>query len=279
MTSRKMLVCFAVLVCCAMVYAQQPPPQTLTMYYGYSVKPGKEAEFLNLVNTVGAPARDKGMAEGYINAWGVEVPLLRQPGGITHLIWFNTNDYAGVEKAVAALGAQIAKIDAEAAAPAKGQKPMMSVMQRGVDIYDASKTRDYLIRDLVSGFSTAPMTAGDLPYTRYNFNKVKPGQGNAYRAAWEKYNKPVFDKLTADGTLLAYGLAVEDIRTDGDWTHFAWYASKNMAALDKVRDAFLADRARRSQEERDSISAAFAATVDSDAARAVVTRSLIFKAK
>ncbi len=280
MTSRKMIGMLVALLWCATAYAQQPPQDTLTFYYGYAVKPGKEAEFMNLVNTVGAPVRDKAMADGVVNAWGVETSILRSPDGVTHLIWFNVNNYAGVEKVMNALGAQIAKLDAEAATPpAKGQKPMMSVMQRGTDIYDAGKTRDWLIRDLVAGFSSAPMSPGLLPYTRYNFTKVKPGQGNAYRAAWEKYNKPVFDKLIADGALLAYGLAVEEIKTDGDWTHFAWYAGKDMSAFDKVRAAFQADRARRSQEERDAIGQMFGNAIESDHARSYVMRSLIFKAR
>ena len=279
MLNRKSIVLLVALLWCVSAYAQQLPPQTVTFYYGYAVKPGKEAEFANLVKTVGAPVRDKMMADGVINAWGVETPLLRSPGGITHLIWFNVNDWTGVEKVTAAMAAQIAKLDAEAAAPPKGQKPGMSVMQRALEVYDVSKTRDWLIRDLVSGFSAAPPAAGLLPYTRYNFTKVKPGKGSDYRAAWEKYNKPVLDKLIADGTLLAYGLSVEEVKTDGDWTHFTWIAVKDMGAFEKVRTAFAADRNRRSQEERDSISQAFGSATEPDNARSIVTRSTIFKVR
>jgi hypothetical protein len=34
--------------------------------------------------------------------------------------------------------------------------------------------------------------------------KVRPGKGLDYRRAWEKYNKPVYDKLVADHVVLAY---------------------------------------------------------------------------
>lgn len=261
------------------VQAQQPAQQPLTFWYSYTIKPGMDGEFRTLINTVGAPVRDKLLAEGVIQAWGVDVPLLRGPDGATHLVWFSVNDFAGLQKVQEAMGAQLAKVDgddAKAAADPK-KKPPMTTAERRLAVFDMSKTRDYVTRDLVSGGTNNVPPAGTLPWTRYNFNKVKPGMGNAYRAAWEKYNKPVLDKLVADGVLLAYGLAVEELKTESNWTHFVWYAAKDMSAFDKVRTAFAADRARRSQEERDSIAALFASTTEQDAARNYVSHSIIFK--
>jgi hypothetical protein len=148
-------------------------------------------------------------------------------------------------------------------------------MDRLREAVDMSKTHDYLTRDLVIGLSsTAP--AGILPYSRYNFVKVKPGKAGDYRKAWEKYNKPVLEKLLADGVILAYGLAVEEVRTDGEFTHFTWFDTKELAAMDKVRSAFIADRGHRTQEEQDAISNLFASLLDLDAARSEVGRSIIF---
>ena len=62
--------------------------------------------------------------------------------------------------------------------------------------------------------------------------KVKPGKASEYRKTWEKYNKPIFEKLAADGVVIAYGLSVEEIRDDGDFTHYVWYAVKDLASLD-----------------------------------------------
>ena len=116
-----------------------------------------------------------------------------------------------------------------------------------------------------------------MPITRYNFTKVKPGKGADYRRTWEKYNKPVLDKLLADGVVLAYGLATEEIKTDGDFTHFVWIAFPNMAAAEKLGPAFNADRARRSEEERAAIAELFTSVTEPDMARSIVTRSRIFK--
>ena len=266
------------LVCSAArnLQAQQPSatPGPLTFYYDYTVHAGKEDELTTLINTVGAPVRDKLLADGVIMAWGMETPILRQPGGTTHLIWFTVADYAGVEKVLNGMEAQLAKL---AAAEARARpKPAMTTAERGRAVFDGTKTRDWLIRDLVAGYGPPPR-AGVLPVTRYNFVKVKPGKGPDYRRTWEKYNKPVFDKLVADGVVLAYGLAAEDVKTDGDWTHFVWIATANMAAADKIGPAFTADRARRSEKERNEITEAFLDATEPDKARSLITRSRIFK--
>ena len=280
MKKRLILCLFAVLLSCISSAAQQAQPQMqpLTFWYEYTVNPGKEDEFVELVKTVGQPVRDKLMADGIVMAWGVETPLLRVPGNATHIIWYAVSDYSGVDKVDSAMRAQIVKLNDEAAKSGttkKGQKPAASVTARLGEVADMSKVHDYLTRDLVIGFSPSS-AAGSLPFVRYNFVKVKPGKGSDYRKAWEKYNKPIFEKLAADGVVLAYGLSVEDIRTDGDFTHYVWYAVKDLASFDKVRAAFMADRDRRSQEEQDSLTSLFVSLQDVDASRSEVVRSLIF---
>ena len=273
----------ALLLVCSAVMAQQtqPRPQPLTFYYDYTVKPGQEEGFMELVKTVGAPVRDKLMADGVILAWGIETPVLRYPGGTTHLIWFSVANWAGVDKVLSAMEAQLQKLAAEDAkrvesARANKQKAEMTTAERQQAVFDMSKTRDWLARDVVMGVGPNP-PAGTLPVTRYNFGKAKPGKFGEWRRTWEKYNKPVFDKLVADGVLLAYGLSVEEVKTDGDFTHFVWMATADMSGMDKIGPAFAADRARRSQEEQDSIADQFASLTEPDKARSIVTRSRIFR--
>jgi hypothetical protein len=270
-------------LCCAAMGQQTQPeqPQALTFYYEYHVNPGQEEELMTLIKTVGAPVRDKLLAEGVVLAWGMEVPVLRYPGGPTHTIWFSVANLDGVEKVLAAMEAQLAKLAADEAkaadsAHANKQKPAMTTAERQRAVFDMSKTRDYLTRDLVSNYGPPP-AAGVLPVTRYNFIKVKPGKSAEYRRTWEKYNKPVFDKLISDGVVLAYGLATEEIKTEGDFTHFVWIAFPNMAAAEKLGPAFNADRARRSEEERTAIAELFTSVTEPDMARSIVTRSKIFK--
>lgn len=260
------------LVLCLSLAAQQaPPPQPLTLWYDYTVKPGQEAGFMTLVKTVGAPVRDKLMADGVVQAWGVEVPMLRMPGSPTHTVWVSVNDWAGVGKVQSAMSAQLAKLAAEEA-----KTRQKTTMQIAAETFDESKTRDWLTRDLVSGYA-GKMPKDVLPFTRYFFAKVKPGKGAEYRKAWEKYIKPVLDKQTADGVILAWGLGVEEVKTDGDFTHFTWVATAEMGDWDKIRAAFIADREGRSEEERDAISHTFDQLTDPDAARQLITRSIMFR--
>ena len=270
------LVSLTLLMLCSAATAQQPQPTPgpLTFYYDYTVFPGKEADLTALINTVGAPVRDKLMADGVIMAWGMETPILRQPGGTTHLIWFSVENYAGLEKVLNAMEARLAQLAREEAQ--RRPRPAMTTAERARATFDGSKTRDWLIRDLVANYGPPP-AAGVLPFVRYNFVKVKPGKGPEYRRTWEKYNKPVFDKLVADGVVLAFGLAAEDVKTDGDFTHFVWVATSSMAGGDKVGQAFAADRARRSEKERNEITEAFLEVTEPDKARSMITQSRIFK--
>jgi len=282
MRKRFLLPLMLLLVCSAALGQQtQPQSQPLTFYYDYTVRPGQEEEFMTLVKTVGAPVRDKLMADGVVMAWGIETPVLRYPGGTTHLIWFSVANWAGVEKVLNAMEARLQQLAAEDAkrtesAHANKQKPAMTTAERQQAVFDMSKTRDWLARDLVANYGPPP-AAGVLPVTRYNFIKVKPGKTAEYRRTWEKYNKPVFDKLVADGSLLAYGLSVEEVKTDGDFTHFVWMAAANMSGMDKVGAAFAADRARRTEDEQASIAELFTSVTEPDKARSVVTRSRIFR--
>ena len=280
---KRILLCLAVVfMSCLTAAAQDAKMQPLTFWYEYAVNPGKESQFLDLVKTVGAPVRDKLLADGVVLAWGVQVPLLRMPGGHTHIIWYSVADWSGVEKVDSAMRAQIGKLDEEAmksGTAKKGSSGGATVTGRMMEAADVSKTRDYLTRDLIFVTGSGTLPAGVLPWTRYNFVKVKPGKGGDFRKVWEKYNKPVFDKLVADGVVLAYGLAVEEVRTDGDFTHYVWYGTKDMASMDKVRAAFTADRDKRGQEEQDAITAEFLKTIDPDASRSEVGRSIMFRVK
>jgi len=278
---KRILLCLAVvLMCCITTVAQDAKMQPLTFWYEYAVNPGKEAQFVELVKTVGAPVRDKLLADGVVLAWGVQVPLLRIPGNATHEIWYTVADWSGIEKVDTAMRAQIAKLDEEgmkSGTTKKGATGGATVTSRMMDTADVSKTHDYVTRDLVFVTGSGTMPASMLPYARYNFVKVRPGKGSEFRKVWEKYNKPVLDKLVADGVVLAYGLAVEDVRTSGDFTHYVWYATKDLGSMEKVRSAYMADRDRRSQEEQDAISAEFLKVTDPEASRSEVTRAIMFR--
>lgn len=251
-----------------------PSPTQLTFYYDFVVNPGKEADFTDLVKTVGGPVRDKLMAEGVIKEWGVEVPLLRVPGEATHSVWYVVNDLASVGKVQAAMAEALAKPAATSAA--KGAKVMTNA-ERAREVFDMSKSRNWLMRDLENGYGSSLPVAGAQPFIRYNAVKVKPGKGAEYRRTWDRYSKPVYDKLVADGVVEAWGMMVEDIKTTDNFTHIIWVVTPDLAAMDKVRAAFLADRDKRSQEERDAITASFAELIDTSASRSQIAQIVVLR--
>ena len=124
----------------------------------------------------------------------------------------------------------------------------------------------------VMGQQTQPQ-----PLTFFYDYTVRTGQEEEFNTLVKTVGAPVRDKLMADGVVLAYGLSIEEVKTDGDFTHFVWMATADMSGLDKIGAAFAADRARRSDEEQTSIAELFANVTEPDKARSVVTRSRIFR--
>ena len=107
MKKRLFFCLLAILLSCISSAAQQAKPQPLTFWYVYTINPGKEDDFMDLIKTVGQPMRDKLMADGVVLAWGVQASMLRVPGMGTHWIWYVVNDWSGIEKVDGAMRAQI----------------------------------------------------------------------------------------------------------------------------------------------------------------------------
>ena len=151
---KQMLFCLAaVLFCCISSSAQQSQPQVLTYWSVYTITPGKEDDFMDLVKTVGQPVRDKLMADGVVLAWGVQQTMLRVPGDGNIWVWYVVNDWSGVEKVENAMHGQIAKMSSSDSAMPVGKKAApaaMSPMDKLRSIADLSKTHDYITRDLIS---------------------------------------------------------------------------------------------------------------------------------
>ena len=238
--------------------------------------PGKEAEFLSLVKAIGEPATTKLMADGVILAWGVHTPVIRVPENPTHVIWYTVADYAGVGKVEAAIGDRIAKMTEESGKGSATKKSAADAgpMARLAQITDYAKTHDYLTRDIEFRTMAKNVPAGTLPISSYVFVKVRPGKEAEYLHAWEKSYKSVFDTLMTDGVVLAYGLTVEEVRTDGDFTHYTWVAVRDLASLDKVRAAFGADHSPNDVEA--ITKQQFGELVDTDAVRGQLNRALIY---
>lgn len=261
--------------------AQQIQP--LVLVADFQVKPGKDEQFMNLVKQYYAPVFDKLMAEGAVLAWGVEVPVLHQPGAATHSAWWSMPEMGGLDKVFAAFEELQKKMKAEdekAAAEARrrGRPSPKTTMEQFFETVDLSTHKDLLLRELVFGGGSAPPPADARPYSWITVVRAQPGKGEEYRRLWEEYNQPVYDGLLAEGAIFGYALGIEEARSTDAFTHYTAVRLPNLAAREKVRAAFNADRQRRTAAERSIITSSFQSVLDTSASRTLVLRSVIFHA-
>ncbi len=246
------------------------------MVASFHVRPDKAGQFLDLVKKYDSPMFAKLMAEGAVQAWGLDATVLHDPAGASHHLWWVAADNAALDKIFAAddaLNQQIEADDAKAAQAAKaaGKPAPKTTIARILESFDFAKHQDSLYR--VVAADARPIAAGAKPYIFVTFAKVQPGKSAEFRAAWDKYIKPTSDKLMADGTLIGYGLGVASPRTDA-MTHVGWVTLPNLAARDKYIAAFAA----RAPAEVKDADEAFTRTIDGDATRGLFLRSLIHEA-
>jgi hypothetical protein len=282
MYRRCLLLLTVFLVAAGPVLAQQPEPVSLAATF--TVKPGMEEQFINLVKKYDQPVFEKLMTDGAVVAWGVDVPVLHHPGEPTHTVWWGMPNYAAMDKVLAAFAELEKKIkadDEQRAAEARRLKQPVPkpALQEFFESVDISQHRDFVYRSIIFNATSSPVPAGALPYTSTSRFRVERGRGPDYRQLFEKYDKPIMDKLVADGVVLAYGLDVEDVTSQEPGTRWFWVAVPNLAAIDKIEAAFNADRQRRSEEERATISRQFREVIVAGSSHDDLTRAVMFAVK
>ena len=182
-------------------------------------------------NTV--PILEKLVADGTLVEFALTTSVVHTEDGPTHTSWWAATSFAGVSRALAEL-----------------QKVSQLSEFSGVE------HRDRLLRSVVyqSG-KTAKLTSG---FSHLAVTRVKPGKNREWRELYDKYNKPVSDKLLADGVILGYGVDLELIHTENPGFYGSWYLAPNAESVDKVNAAVAAAQQQATPVERRAIAAAFA---------------------
>lgn len=223
----------------------------------FQVKPGKEAEFIELVKKYNKPLFDRLAAEGAVLAWGLDTKVVHQEGGTTHMLWWVTADFSGMDKVFA--GFEALEV------PGEDEEKFRQTV-------DLAKHHDHLVRSIIvnvsEGEPAAPL------YTVYSFVKVKTGKESEWRKLFEKYPKPVLDQLVEDGTLYGYGVDAEWIHTEDPGWRAIWVLATKLAAFDKLDAAFRAAGEARSEVERDAIDWRFRKITERSAHRDGLWRSI-----
>ncbi len=86
-------------------------------------------------------------------------------------------------------------------------------------------------------------------YVRIEAWDVKRAQWSAFVKMYEKYDKPVYEKLFADDVITEYGIESAMLHNPDEYTHATWHAATSMEAFGKVREAFEAAYKALGEEE------------------------------
>lgn len=132
---------------------------------------------------------------------------------------------------------------------------------------------------LLSVAVAAVVSAEDAPkpITVASFFKVVPGKGDTVMGLIKKYDKPVMDKLMADGTIAGWGVGMPWAHTNGSWNLVFWVDAPDWASHGKVDQAFEAAEKARSTDENKKIEQEFHASTVADAHRDLVYRQVAGK--
>lgn len=213
---RLVAACLAAAALPALVHGQDNTGYTSVGLF--KVKPEGTAAFVENMKKVLAPVGAKLMSEGTVTGYGVDLDMFHSPGSTNAAIWVEVPSFAAWGKAEEAIGAALKA------------SPGVSAAIFGAT--DPSKHADFMMRHLFA--STKPVPAGVLPYTNFYAVKVKPGKMNEFSQLFEKYQKPVYDKMVADGVILGYSVDAEIIHTDAGDTVWIVTLMKDLGAKDKM---------------------------------------------
>ncbi|MBI3668963.1 MAG: hypothetical protein HY237_04175 [Acidobacteria bacterium] len=221
--------------------AQQEPPNFLYVS-DWAIPRPQWADWVASNEKNNKPIYDKMLADGTIRDYGMYTTIVHDESGVTHGSWFEATNMAALEKVLAEVG----KLPPNPIANA------------------ATKHRDYLLRTSLRRVKAASGTNG---YLWVSATQVQAGKGQEWRALWDKYSKPLFEELMANGTLLMYEVEVEQVHTDNPgWVYIVWMTA-NADAMDKFFAAAAARGQKRSAEENRAIGEAFAAVTTPTAHR------------
>lgn len=209
---------FLFALCATSMFAQQPPKLTWLRFY--QVAPGKDADFMRLVNESTKPVFDKLSAEKKVAGWGVAVPLTHNDEPWTHVIFVGLADWAAAEALVKSIETSDAQLP-PAEMKRQGEMAMASIK--------AGSTRDVILHHIEQ--AVAPPMAPPK-YIGVDFYTVKQGRHGDAVALFNEWAKPLFTGVAAKGKFGPWGFSTQ--MNTGGYTHMVWYFMSDLAALDEL---------------------------------------------
>ena len=210
--------------------------KNLTSLATFKVAPGKEAAFVEKGKAF-VPVLDKLMDAGVVLGYGIDVDMLHAPGVNNVVFWVDVPDFTGLAKADAAIDGFM--------------KSNPGLMADLFSMSDMSTHADLVLRAWEEAHRAAP--AGATPVEDIDMVQVKPERMQEYLALFRKYDKPVLDKLVADGVIYGYAIFTEAVHTVKPG--FVWQVTTmpDLGAKDKVRTAFVESYKKLPDGEREML--------------------------
>ncbi len=233
----------------------------LTSVAMFKVTPDKMGGFMDVMTLI-APALDKLLAAGTITGYGVDSDMLHT-GEPNLAFWFSAANFAGLGEGEKAIDSAIA------ANPEK--------MKSAWGLTDFAAHRDLIVRSVESNYGKVP--AGAHPISDFDARRIKPGKNSSAMMMFRHFEKPILDKLVADGVIYGYSLDVEAVHTMEPG--MTWFITilPDLGAKDKVRAAFTAASQKFSASERDAMQKMEDEIFVQGSHRDQLSEALIFKMK
>jgi hypothetical protein len=209
------------------------------------------------------PVLDKLMNDGVLTAYGMDQDILHHPTRLNVAFWYTTANYANLEKVEKEIEAFQAKSPA--------------LMKKTAALTDMTKHTDIIVRSIEGNWSKA--ASCKTPVSLFSQNTIRPGKQSEYLEAYRKYQKPVLEKLVANGAICAYQLDVEDMHTMGPGVSWSIILAPNLAAADAVNAAYEDAGRLLSASERSIRRSTMEALVDQSKHEDTMSRAVVFKAK
>ena len=114
------------------------------------------------------------------------------------------------------------------------------------------------------------------PITWIGFFKAQPGRGEDFVDLIMENDKPVLDKLRADGTIIAWGIWTPWAHGDDTWTHSLWATMADWGKMELLEKAFEEAEKTRTKEENQKIGEEFRATIVAGSHRDLFLRQIVF---
>jgi len=248
------------LVVASSVSAQQY--KSLVSVATFKVPPGGENAFIEKGKAF-VPMLDKLMDAGVVLAYGIDTSLLHVPGENNVEFWCVVPNYGALEKSDAALDEFMS------------QHP--TLMQEAAALSDMNAHRDLVIETLEENYRKVP--AGGTPIMVFETMRAKPGRMDDFIALFNKYHKPVFDKLVADGVIYGYELDTEAVETMEPGTMWGLVIMPDLAAEDKLEAAFSAAMKSLPAADRSTMEKQLMDSIEFASHRERMARAVVFRTK